>query len=199
MAQRALRCCGHLCDAVWADRAQCDESPFPQCPQLVLRVSPAVPGVCWGLPACVTPSLPSAMEPGDTQRAGAGLVPILVLLTSLHASDGPALSCFSICFWTCSLGLRLTPSVELSLHRPPLALFAQPLTLCTPGSQPALVGITVIQLNGDNNHLAGCSTCLERAGQCVHVGQVCASFELIKKIKFVDNPACSELTPCLNS
>lgn len=75
----------------------------------------------------------------------------------------------------------LTLSLKLSLHRPPLALFAQPLTLCTPGPGPGLVGITVIQLNGDNNHLASCPTCLERAGQYVHVGQVCASFELIKK------------------
>lgn len=72
------------------------------------------------------------------------------------------------------------------------AVFAQPLALCTPGPRPGLLGITVIQLNGDNNHLAGCSTCLERAGQCVHLGQVCASFELIKKLSL------STIQPAVN-
>lgn len=37
-------------------------------------------------------------------------------------------------------------------------------TLLKPGPRLGLVGIAVIQLKDDNNHLASCYTCLERAG-----------------------------------
>lgn len=120
------------CDVeFWVDKAQFDQSGqncFPErAAQRSLMVASAEPAVFGGVTPFTDQSHGHQVTPTEQQR---GFMLLRSLLRAASWGNEPRQSCFSICFWICSLCLMLT-RLKFSFHRPPLALFAQPLTLHT--------------------------------------------------------------------